>query len=109
MTGTTEIRLQAIRSRTRQYRARHEARQLSCLTACSLSLTAGILLLMHSVQSPGVAAVPGGYGAVLLRNGTGAYIVVGLLAFVLGVTATLLCIRLRVRAAKRTDDDESTD
>lgn len=109
MTCTTENRVREIHIRTRQYRARYEARQLSCLTAYSLLLLTGIVLLMRSVQSPGVAAVADGYGAVLLRDGAGAYIVIGLLAFAAGVAATVLCIRLKNRAAKHEDDEENRD
>ena len=71
MIGKTETRMREIRSRTRQYQKRYEARLLSCLTMCSLFLLAGIGVLFRSVQAPGIAAVADGYGAVLLRDGTG--------------------------------------
>ena len=93
MNATAEIRLRAIHSRARRYRARCEARRLGGLTACGLLLTGAILLLN---------------GAVLLRDGAEAYVVVGLLAFALGVLATLLCVRMKNSAAKRMqiDDEE---
>ena len=100
MTGTMEVRIQKVHSRTRQYRARCEARQLCFLTACSLLLPAGMVLLMRGKLSPGVAAVADGYGAVLLQDGAGAYIVIGLLTFALGVAATVLYIRLKDKAAR---------
>ena len=59
MTDTMEIRMRKIHSRTRQYRARHEARYLACLTACGLLLLSGIGLLLHGDQSPGAAVVGG--------------------------------------------------
>ena len=70
---------------------------------------AGIGLLMNSGQSPSVVAVADGYGAVLLRDGAGAYIVIGLLAFALGVAATVLCIRLKDRAARRMPEEDAGD
>ena len=100
MNDTPDIRMQAIRTRTRQCRARYEGRQFFCLTACSLLLLTGIWLLLRSTQSPGIALVAGSYGAVLLRDGAGAYVVLGLLAFAAGVAATVLCIRLKVRVTK---------
>lgn len=105
MDGRMEIRAREIHSRTRQYRARYELRQLCFLTACGLLLLAGMGLLMRGTQLPGVAAVADGYGAVLLRDGAGAYIVIGLFAFALGVAATVLCVRLKDRAAERKEDD----
>ena len=109
MTGKTETRVREIRSRTRQYRRRYETRLLSFLTVCSLFLLSGIGVLFGSVETPGIAAVAEGYGAVLLRDGAGAYIVIGLLAFALGVAATVLCIRLKDRAARRMPEEDAGD
>ena len=109
MTGKTETRVREIRSRTRQYRRQHENRVLSSLAAFSLFLLAGIGVLFGSVQTPGVAAVADGYGAVLLRDGAVTYVVIGIAAFVVGVTVTVLCIRLKNRAANRTDRTEGSE
>ena len=109
MTGKTETRVREIRCRTRQYRKRQETRLLSCLTVCSLFLLAGIGVLFRRVQTPGIAAVAYGYGGVLLRDGAVTYVVTGLSAFVIGVTVTVLCIRLKNRAADRTDCTEGSE
>ena len=109
MTDKTETRVREIRSRTRQYRRQHENRVLSSLAAFSLFLLAGIGVLFRSVQTPGVAAVADGYGGVLLRDGAGAYVVIGIAAFVIGVSVTVLCIRLKSRAANRTDRTEGSE
>ncbi len=95
MTGKMENRMWEIRCRTRQYRKRYEARLFSCLTVCSLFLLAGIGVLFRSVQAPGIVSVASGYGGVLLRDGAGAYVVVGIAAFVIGVAVTVFCIRLK--------------
>ena len=102
MTGKTETRMREIRSRTRQYRKRYETRLLSCLTVFSLFLLAGIGVLFRNVQTPGIVSVAEGYGAVLLRDGAGAYVVIGITAFVVGVTVTVLCIRLKSKSTNRT-------
>ena len=109
MTGKTETRVREIRSRTRQYRRPYETRLLSFLTVCSLFLLAGIGVLFGSVETPGIAAVANGYGAVLLRDGAGAYVVIGLFAFVIGVTVTVLCIRLKNKSTNRTDRAEGSE
>lgn len=109
MTGKTETRMREIRCRTRQYRKRYEARLLSCLTACSLFLLAGIGVLFRSVQTPGIVSVAEGYGGVLLRSGAGAYVVTGIAAFVIGVAVTVLCIRLKNKSTNRTESTEGSE
>ena len=109
MTGKTETLVREIRCRTQQYRKRYEAWLFSCLTLCSLFLLAGIGVLFRSVQTPGVAAVADGYGAVLLRDGAVTYVVVGIAAFVVGVSVTVLCIRLKNKSKNRTDRAEGSE
>ena len=103
MTGKTETRVREIRCRTQQYRKRYEAWLFSYLTLCSLFLLAGIGVLFRSVQTPGIVSIAEGYGAVLLRDGAGAYVVIGIAAFVVGASVTVLCIRLKNRSKNRTD------
>ena len=109
MTGKTETRMWEIHRRTRRYRRQHETRLLSFLTVCCLFLLAGIGVLFRSVQAPGIVSVAEGYGAVLLRDGAVAYVVIGIAAFVVGVSVTVLCIRLKNRSANRTDRTEGSE
>ena len=96
MTRRTEIRVREVHRRVREKRRRRERRIRSGLTGTSLCLFAGIILLLKGVQTPGVSAVAGSYSAVLLRDGAGAYILVGIAAFgepmTLGVVLGLVCI-----------------
>ena len=116
MTGRTERRVREIRRRTRQYRKRHERRVLSTLSVCSLLLFAEIGILLRKVQSGGVPTVADSYGSVLLRGGASAYIVVGIAAFAVGVTVTMICIRCkkkkrsawRMRKIRRIQHEETT-
>ena len=70
---------------------------------------AGIGALLSTVQTPGIVSVAEGYGAVLLRDGAGAYVVLGVTAFVLGMTVTVLCIRLKNKSTNRTDETEESE
>ena len=108
MTGKMETRMREIQCRTRQYRKRFETRLFSCLTVCSLFLLAGIGVLFRSVQAPGIVSVAEGYGAVLLRSDAGAYVIVGICAFVIGVSATMLCIRLKSKSKNSTEYAEES-
>lgn len=109
MTGRTERRIREIRRRTRQYRKRYERRVLSTLSVCSLLLFAGIGILLRKVQSGGVLTVTDSYGSVLLRGGTSAYVVVGIAAFAVGVTVTMICIRLKNKSKDRTVSTEERE
>ena len=108
MTGKTETRMWEIHRRTRRYRRQHETRLLSVLTVCCLFLLAGIGVLFRSVQAPGIVSVAEGYGAVLLRSDAGAYVIVGICAFVIGVSATMLCIRLKSKSKNSTEYAEES-
>lgn len=109
MTGRTERRIREIRRRTRQYRKRYEGHVLSTLSVCSLLLFAGIGILLRRVQSGGVPTVTDSYGSVLLRGGASAYVVVGIAAFAVGVTVTMICIRCKKKKTIRMEAAEETE
>lgn len=109
MTGRTEIRVREIHRRTRRYRRRYENRALYSLTAFSLFLFSGIGILLRKVQSGGVPTVADSYGSVLLRGGASAYVVVGIAAFVVGVTVAVICIRLKNKSTDRTVSREERE
>ena len=96
MTRRTEIRVREVHRRVREKRRRRERRIRSGLTGSRLCLLAGIGWVVVGVRTPGVSTVAGSYSAVLLRDGAGAYILVGIAAFVLGVVVTMLCIRYKM-------------
>ena len=110
MTGRTERRVREIRRRTRQYRKRHERRVLSTLSVCSLLLFAEIGILLRKVQSGGVPTVADSYGScAAARGGASAYIVVGIAAFAVGVTVTMICIRCKKKKTIRMEDAEDKE
>ena len=109
MTGRTEKRVREIRRRTRRYRRQHENRVLSSLAAFSLFLLAGIGVLLQDAQMHSISTVAEGYSSVLLRENAGAYIVVGVAAFVMGVTLTVLCIQYNKRKKQQTKDMKESE
>ena len=109
MTGRTEIRVREIHRRTRRYRRRYENRALYSLTAFSLFLFSGIGILLRRVQSGGVPTVADSYGSVLLRGGASAYVVVGIAAFAVGVTVTMICIRCKKKKTIRMEAAEELE
>ena len=103
MTERTQIRLQKIQYRTQIRKRRRERCILSVLSCACLLLMTAIGTLLEQVQFPGISTVESGYSSVLLRNGAGAYIVVGIAAFVVGVALTLICIRWKKKNQMRHD------
>lgn len=109
MTGRTGIRVREIHRRTQLYRRWHEYRVFSHLMALSLFLLAGVGFLWGNVQSRGISTVLGSYGSVLLRNGTNTYVIVGIAAFIMGVTLTVFCTRCRKKLLIRTKYTEESE
>ena len=98
MPQSVTARMQKILHRTHQLRRRRIQRSNFLLSTACLLLTAEIAALLHQRHLPGVSVVLSGYSSVLLHSGTDAYIVVGILSFVIGVLFTLLCIRYKRRS-----------
>lgn len=106
MTEKTYLRVGEIRRRVRLKRQHREKRYLFGLSMGSIFLLAGVGVLLREVQLPGVVDVTDGYGSVLLRGGTVAYVVVGIAAFVTGAALTILCFRWKEKRANHGDDQE---
>lgn len=112
MNSRTDIRLREIRRRAhRKRKKKREMSALSGLSLLSILLISGIGAMLYQT-GPGVVSVSQGYGAILLRQGASAYVVVAIGAFVLGVLLTVLCIRARKNARvshpPRTEESEES-
>lgn len=94
-------RMQKIHCRTAIQRHKKEKRIISYLSVSCFLLMIGIGGLLQQMHVPGVAMVEGGFGSVLLRNGAEAYVLIGIIAFVLGVGITVLCIRFKNKQQKK--------
>lgn len=103
MIGTTQGRMEQICLRTRRKRLRREQNCRVGAASLSLLLICGMGLLTKGAQTPGIATVHAGYGAVLIHSGVSAYVVVGIIAFAVGVMLSVLCIRLRDRHHNHSD------
>ena len=99
---TSEEQLMIIGSRARHLRSRRSARR--AVTVGSLAVAARLaLIVVVSFSLPQmpreVALSPqSSYGSLLLRGPASGYVLIGVLAFLLGVCVTLLCLHLRNRS-----------
>ena len=98
-------------------RQREKRRRRNTITMASAVAACLVLLIGASLAMPGIAASiqTGNYSgfetaASIFHSGaTLGYIVIGLLAFLLGVCVTVLCFRLRQMNRENAQDKESED
>ena len=90
---------QRVRENTRR-RQRHEAISLSA--ACML-LFAVLMQAAGTVVGPGQPEAWGVFGAMLLREDVGGYVLVAVVSFAAAVVITALCFRLRKRENQKKD------
>ena len=112
---TNEERIRLVHEQTaarkrRAAQVRRRALDAVCMAACLL-LVAGFAALMPQLMSRGTEGGvihASGAASLIGDNAALGYILMGLLAFLLGVCVTLILLRLRRRPARRRweDDDE---
>ena len=95
---------------------REKLRRRNTITMASAVAACLVLLIGASLAMPGIAASirTGDYSgfetaASMYGGGALGYIVIGLLAFLLGVCVTVLCFRLRQMSREDEQDKESED
>ena len=85
-----------------QKRERAALRRLETLcTVLALGLTGA---LAHFIGGAPGAAVQGAYGATLLSDSAGGYVLVGVASFTAAVGLTVVCMRLHEREKRKKDN-----
>ncbi len=75
-------------------------RSIRALSAAALTLTACLVMMIVQIGDPGNAGMSSSvYGSFMLSAETGGYVLTCVIAFVLGVIVTALCVK---RKGKRT-------
>ena len=72
-------------------------------------LFAALMQAVGTVVAPGQTAAWGSFGAMLLRQDAGGYVLVGVVSFAAAATITALCFRLRNRENRRKDGTGKPD
>ena len=96
----------------RENRLRRNTLTMASAVAACLALLIGASLAMPGIAAKIQAGDYSGFETAASMYGGGAalgYIVIGLLAFLLGVCVTVLCFRLRQMNREDTQDGESED
>ncbi len=101
----TDEALREILRRGEQIAVRRERRTIRALAGATGALFMALVLAIgfgaHRVSSNRFQSV---YGSFLLSPEAGGYVLAAVIAFALGVTVTLLCIRRRLSATHKFDE-----
>ena len=93
----TARRVALVKKRKHEYARRKQQREICGLSAACMLLFAALMQTASTVVGPGQSAARGVFGAMLLREDAGGYVLVAVVSFAAAAAITALCIRLRNR------------
>ena len=93
----TARRVALVKQRVRENIRRRQRREAISLSAACLLLFAALMQTAGTVVAPGQTAAWGVFGAMLLREDAGGYVLVAVVSFAAAAAFTVLCFRLRNR------------
>ena len=93
----TARRITLVKQRVRENTRRRQRRGIYGLSAACMLLCAALMQTAGTVIGPGQTAAWGVFGAMLLREDAGGYVLVGVVSFTAAAVITALCFRLRIR------------
>ena len=99
----TARRVALVKQRVRENTRRRQRREAISLSAACMLLFAALMQAAGTVVGPGQPEAWGVFGAMLLREDAGGYVLVAVVSFAAAAVITALCIRLRIRENQRKD------
>ena len=93
----TARRVALVKQRVRENTRRRQRRGIYGLSAACMLLFAVLMQAAGTVVGPGQPEAWGVFGAMLLREDAGGYVLVAVVSFAAAATITALCFRLRNR------------
>ena len=93
----TARRVALVKQRVRENTRRRQRRGIYGLSAMCMLLFAALMQAAGTVVGPGQPEAWGVFGAMLLREDAGGYVLVAVVSFAAAVAITALCFRLRSR------------
>ena len=100
----TARRVALVKQRVRENNRRRQRRGIYGLSAACMLLCAALMQTAGTVVGPGQPEAWGVFGAMLLREDAGGYVLVGVVCFAAAVVVTVFCTRLR----KNNNQEEQT-
>ena len=99
----TARRVALVKQRVRENNRRRQRLEAMSLSAACMLLCAALMQTAGTVIGQGQTAVWGVFGAMLLRQDAGGYVLVAVVSFAAAAAITALCIRLRNRENQKKD------
>ena len=99
----TARRVALVKQRVRENTRRRQRREVISLSAACMLLCAALTQAADAFAVQGQTAAWGSFGAMLLREDAGGYVLVAVLSFAAAAAITALCIRLRIRENQKKD------
>ena len=97
----TARRVALVKQRVRENTRRRQRRGIYGLSAACMLLFAVLMQAAGTVVGPGQPEAWGVFGAMLLREDAGGYVLVGVVSFAAAAAFTALCFRLRNRENRK--------
>ena len=97
----TARRVALVKQRVRENTRRRQRREAISLSAACMLLCAALTQAADAFAVKGQTAAWGSFGAMLLREDAGGYVLVGVVSFAAAAVITALCFRLRNRENRR--------
>ena len=105
----TARRVALVKQRVRENTRRRQRHGIYGLSAACVLLFAVLMQAAGTVVGPGQTAAWGVFGAMLLREDAGGYVLVGVVSFAAAAAFTALCFRLRIRENQKKDGPDKPD
>ena len=105
----TARRVALVKQRVRENTRRRQRREAISLSAACMLLCAALMQTAGTIVGPGQTAAWGVFGAMLLREDAGGYVLVAVVSFAAAVAITALCFRLRIRENRKKDGTGKPD
>ena len=97
----TARRVALVKQRVRENTRRRQWREAISLSAACMLLFAALMQAADAFAVQGQTATWGVFGAMLLRQDAGGYVLVGVVSFTAAAVITALCFRLRIRENRK--------
>ena len=106
----TARRVALVKQRVRENTRRRQRREAISLSAFCLMLFTALAGAADALIVRGQTAAWGAFGAMLLREDAGGYVLVAVVSFAAAVVVTVFCTRLRKnnKQQEQTKEDEET-
>ena len=105
----TARRVALVKQQVRENTRRRQRRGIYGLSAACMLLFAVLMETAGAVVGPGQTAAWGAFGAMLLREDAGGYVLVAVVSFAAAAAITALCFRLRNRENRKKDGADNTE